>query len=103
MQPCAGSESGPDARFEPTHWSVFLAAGQEVDAAQTALAQRCRTYRLPLLAARLEMPTTTVRSHVNRLRARYHTLVRAELHHTVGSEEAVGKELYEPLWMPTKR
>lgn len=51
MQPCAGSEAGPDGRFEPTHWSVVLAASREADSgdeAQVALAQLCRTYWSPL-------------------------------------------------------
>ena len=51
MQPYAGSEEGPNGRFEPTHWSVVLAAGREADAAnsaQAALAQLCRTYWSPL-------------------------------------------------------
>ena len=51
MQPCVGSEAGPDGRFEPTHWSVVLAASREADAgntAQVALAQLCRTYWSPL-------------------------------------------------------
>ena len=51
MQPCKGSEAGPDGRFEPTHWSVVLAASREVDTGDTAqgpLAQLCRTYWSPL-------------------------------------------------------
>lgn len=51
MQPHAGSEEGPDGRFEPMHWSVVLAVGREADAAnstQVALAQLCRTYWSPL-------------------------------------------------------
>ncbi|MBE7157629.1 MAG: sigma-70 family RNA polymerase sigma factor [Rhodospirillales bacterium] len=256
MQPCSGSEGGPDGRFEPTHWSVVLAASREVDAgdaAQVALAQLCRTYWSPLygfirgrghsvhdaqdltqgffchliehrlyahadrtvgkfrsfllaslkhfladaydrehalkrggaceflplheeqvtaaeamfqgstapgvfapedhvferhwaetlvaaalgrlaaewatdgktalfetlevfvrgsaesppsydeLARRLKMPAVTVRSHVNRLRARYRVLVRAELRRTVGSEEAVDEELHELLRVLTTK
>ena len=55
------------------------------------------------LARRLEMPAVTVRSHVNRLRARYRALVRAELRRTVGSEEAVDEELHELLRVLTTR
>ncbi len=51
MQPGVGSVAGLDGRFEPTHWSVVLAAAREADAgdaAQAALAQLCRTYWSPL-------------------------------------------------------
>lgn len=44
-------ESGSGERFEPTHWSVVLAAGREADTpepAQTALTELCRTYWPPL-------------------------------------------------------
>ncbi len=52
MQPCPGSQPGAGERFEPTHWSVVLAAGRPGEeaggAAQTALAQLCQTYWSPL-------------------------------------------------------
>jgi DNA-directed RNA polymerase specialized sigma24 family protein len=51
MQPGAGFQEGASERFEPTRWSVILAAGREADAgdsAQSALAQLCRTYWPPL-------------------------------------------------------
>ena len=49
------------------------------------------------LAQQLGMPATTVRSHVNRLRARYRVLVRAELRRTVERADAVDEELHELL------
>jgi DNA-directed RNA polymerase specialized sigma24 family protein len=51
MQPGAGSQAGANERFEPTRWSVILAAGREADAegsVQGGLAQLCRTYWAPL-------------------------------------------------------
>jgi DNA-directed RNA polymerase specialized sigma24 family protein len=51
MQPGAGSQAGAGERFEPTRWSVVLAAAREADAegaAQGALALLCRTYWPPL-------------------------------------------------------
>ena len=55
------------------------------------------------LAGRLGTPAVTVRSHVNRLRARYRVLVRSELRRTVGQEEAVDEELRELLRVLTTR
>ena len=49
------------------------------------------------LARQLAMPAVTVRSHVNRLRARYRETLRAEIRQTVDSEEAVDEELRELL------
>ena len=49
------------------------------------------------LAGRLSMPAATVRSHVNRLRARYRAALRTELRRTVGNEEEVDDELRELL------
>ncbi len=51
MQGRAASREDPGERFELTHWSVVLAAGQETNAgraAEDALAQLCRTYWPPL-------------------------------------------------------
>ena len=51
MQPCAEPHEGASERFEPTRWSVVLAAGRAADpgdSAQTALAELCRTYWPPL-------------------------------------------------------
>lgn len=55
------------------------------------------------LAAHLEMPPATLRSHVTRLRARYRVLVRAELRRTVEREETVDEELRELLRILTTR
>ena len=49
------------------------------------------------LAARLATPAATIRSHVTRLRARYRTILRAELRRTVDSDEEVDQELRELL------
>ena len=51
MQPCPGPEEGFGERFDPTRWSVVLAAGRQAEApgaAQTALAELCQTYWAPL-------------------------------------------------------
>jgi RNA polymerase sigma factor (sigma-70 family) len=51
MQSLPGSADGRGDRFEPTHWSVVLAAGGNEDApevAQAALAQLCKSYWAPL-------------------------------------------------------
>ena len=55
------------------------------------------------LAARLGMPTATVRSHVTRLRARYRVLLRAELRRTVDSDAEVDEELGELVRVLTAR
>ena len=84
--PWSGSAQEGGERFEPTRWSVVLAAGQEVAApasAQAAPAELCRTWL-----------TVTVRSHVNRLRVRYRKLLRAELRRTVQSDEEVHELLH---------
>lgn len=55
------------------------------------------------LAAQLAMPAVTVRSHVNRLRARYRVLLRGELRRTVDTEAEVDEELRELLRVLTTR
>lgn len=50
-KPLAEAEMGSDERFEPTHWSVVLAAGQGTvtpERAHAALTQLCQTYWAPL-------------------------------------------------------
>lgn len=49
------------------------------------------------LAPRLAMPEVTVRSQVNRTRARYRVLLRGELRQTVETEAQVDEELNELL------
>jgi RNA polymerase sigma factor (sigma-70 family) len=49
------------------------------------------------LAARLNMPASTLRSHVTRLRARYRDALRAEVRRTVSDESEVKEELHELL------
>jgi RNA polymerase sigma factor (sigma-70 family) len=49
------------------------------------------------LAARLNMPASTLRSHVTRLRARYRQALRAEVRRTVRDETEVDEELHELL------
>ena len=51
MEPCLGLEGKSEGGFEPTHWSVVLAAGARTDtgnSAQAALARLCQTYWPPL-------------------------------------------------------
>ena len=51
MPPRPGVEGESDGFFEPTHWSVVLAAGGRNDTgppASAALAQLCQTYWPPL-------------------------------------------------------
>ena len=55
------------------------------------------------LAPRLGMPPVTVRSQVNRMRARYRVLIRAELRRTVETEAQVDGELNELLRVLTNR
>lgn len=55
------------------------------------------------LAPRLGMPPATVRSHVNRMRARYRALIRAELRRTVETEAQADEELHELLRVLTSR
>jgi RNA polymerase sigma factor (sigma-70 family) len=45
------------------------------------------------IARRLEMPITTLRSHLSRLRARYGALLREEVARTIGSADDVDEEL----------
>ena len=47
------------------------------------------------LAARLNIPASTLRSHVTRLRARYRDALRAEVRRTVSSETEVDEELHD--------
>jgi RNA polymerase sigma-70 factor (ECF subfamily) len=47
------------------------------------------------LAGKMELPASTLRSHVTRLRMRYRELLRAEVRQTVGSEAEVDEELHE--------
>jgi RNA polymerase sigma factor (sigma-70 family) len=49
------------------------------------------------LAAQIEMPSPTLRSHVTRLRARYRDALRAEVRRTVETESEVDGELRELL------
>ena len=49
------------------------------------------------LAGSLNMPASTLRSHVTRLRARYREALRAEVRRTVGNETEVNEELHELL------
>ncbi len=49
------------------------------------------------LEARLDIPESTLRSHVTRLRARYRELLRAEVRRTVNTEAEVDDELRELL------
>ena len=54
--------------------------------------------RLPAqeeVAARLQMPVATLRSHLSRLRARYRVLLREEVTRTVAKAEDVDEELYQ--------
>ena len=69
---------------------VFLAAG----------AEPLPTY--DQLATRLGMPTSTLRSHVTRLRARYREALRAEVRRTVDTESEVDGELHELLRVLTR-
>ena len=55
------------------------------------------------LSSQLAMPAATIRSHVNRLRARYRELLRAELRRVVDSDEEVDGELRELLRVLTAR
>jgi RNA polymerase sigma factor (sigma-70 family) len=47
------------------------------------------------LAVGLELPASTLRSHVTRLRARYKEFLRAEVRRTVDSDAEVNEELHE--------
>ena len=47
------------------------------------------------LAARLDLPASTLRSHVSRLRARYRQFLREEVRRTVDSEAEIDGELRE--------
>lgn len=47
------------------------------------------------LAVRLNLPASTLRSHVSRLRARYREFLREEVRRTVGSEAEIDGELHE--------
>jgi RNA polymerase sigma-70 factor (ECF subfamily) len=47
------------------------------------------------LAAQLELPASTLRSHVTRLRTRYRELLRAEVRQTVQTDAEVDSELRE--------
>jgi len=47
------------------------------------------------LAVGLELPASTLRSHVTRLRARYREFLRAEVRRTVDSDAEVNEELHE--------
>jgi RNA polymerase sigma-70 factor (ECF subfamily) len=49
------------------------------------------------LAVRLNMPASTLRSHVTRLRARYREALRAQVRRTVTTEAEVNEELHELL------
>ena len=49
------------------------------------------------LGARLNMPASTLRSHVTRLRARYREALRAQVRRTVTTEAEVNEELHELL------
>ena len=53
------------------------------------------------LADRLGIAESTLRSHVTRLRARYHEAVRAEVRRTVHTETQVDEELHELLHVLT--
>jgi DNA-directed RNA polymerase specialized sigma24 family protein len=51
VPPVPATDDELSDRFQPTHWSVILAAGQDgkpADLAQRALAQLCQTYWAPL-------------------------------------------------------
>jgi len=47
------------------------------------------------LAIRLNLPASTLRSHVSRLRARYREFLREEVRRTVNSESEIDGELHE--------
>jgi RNA polymerase sigma factor (sigma-70 family) len=47
------------------------------------------------LAVGLELPASTLRSHVTRLRARYREFLRAEVRRTVNTDAEVNEELHE--------
>ena len=53
------------------------------------------------LGARLNMPASTLRSHVTRLRARYREALRAQVRRTVSNETEVNEELHELLRLLT--
>jgi DNA-directed RNA polymerase specialized sigma24 family protein len=54
------------------------------------------------LAQRLNMPESTLRSQVTRLRARYREVLRAEVRRTVNTEAEVDEELHELLRVLTR-
>jgi DNA-directed RNA polymerase specialized sigma24 family protein len=54
------------------------------------------------LAQRLDMPESTLRSQVTRLRARYREVLRAEVRRTVNTEAEVDEELHELLRVLTR-
>ena len=47
------------------------------------------------LITRLDLPASTLRSHVTRLRARFREFLRAEVRRTVGNDAEVDEELHE--------
>lgn len=74
---------GKESLFEALR--IFLAMG----------ADRLPSYEQ--LGARLNMPASTLRSHVTRLRARYRDALRAEVRRTVSTETEVDEELRDLL------
>lgn len=104
----AASQALDEDRFFERQWADTLVTGalaaleaEYAEAGRAALFKELRPFlgggrRLPdqeAVAARLQVPPATLRSHLARLRARYRETLRAEVARTVAREEDVDEEL----------
>jgi DNA-directed RNA polymerase specialized sigma24 family protein len=105
-----GEPNGEDRVFERSWAEALVRAGLEGLAAEyqregkQSLFQQLKIFLTgsanPLpsydqLAKQMELPASTLRSHVTRLRTRYRELLRAQVRQTVASEAEVDGELHE--------
>ena len=105
----SGEPSGEDRVFERSWAEALVGVGLERLAAEQRAEGKDKLFKqlrifltssakpLPTyddLAVRLGLPTSTLRSHVTRLRARYRELLRAEVRRTVDTDADVDGELH---------
>ena len=105
-----GGEPSEDRVFEKAWAEALVSAGLERLAAEQQAEGKGKLFgnlRIFLtggaeppptyddLAARLDLPASTLRSHVSRLRARYREFLREEVRRTVDSEAEIDGELRE--------
>ena len=101
-------KGGDEERLFDWDWAEALVArSMKALRAEYAIAAKARIFtelqmfltggqRLPTqeqVAARLDVPVETLRSHLSRLRARYRDILRGEIGRTVATEEEVDAEL----------